>query len=128
MRRDAMAVRRDAMAVRRDAARSAPHGIAAEALLDLQRRAGNQAVTALVQRSIATTTESVNATPMDGVTRLTALIGARVLGGRGTNPTAGQPGRILQVGSILGRYVGGHMLNQEMGGLGDWDNMIVQSE
>lgn len=100
----------------------------ASALLDLQRRAGNRAVAALVQRAIATTTESVTATRMDGVTQLTALIGARPFGGRGTNPTLGEPGRIQHVGPLKGRYVGGHMLNQEMGGLGDWDNMIVQSE
>lgn len=98
-------------------------------LLDLQRHAGNAAVAQMmVQRAIATDTESVTATRMDGVTALTAVIGARIIGGRGTNPAAGEPTRINQVGPIKGRYVGGHMLNQEMGGLGTWNNMIVQSE
>ena len=81
-----------------------------------------------IQRAIPSKiTRSVN-TKMDGVTELDAVVGPSHLWARGTVPQPGQPTRIKQVGSpIKGRYVGGHMFNQNYGGPGTFDNMIVLS-
>jgi hypothetical protein len=81
----------------------------------------------LIQRYIETETTSVNATAYDGVQELEAVIGSSLHWSRGTNPEKGVPTRIKHVGPIKGRYVGGHMLNQEWGGLGNYSNMIVLS-
>lgn len=98
-------------------------------LVQMQRLVGNRAVSEMIQRKIKTRTKSFNATKRDGVTDLTAIIGADDQWVRGTKPNPGEPSRINSVGyPIKTRYVGGHMLNQEFGGLGDSDNMIVQSD
>lgn len=102
----------------------------AGAILQLQGTAGNRAVTEMIQRRVATRTLTRTAGKMDGVKTLTADVGSDDgLGwARGTNPAAGEPTRIKSVGPKSGRYVGGHMFNQTFGGLGTWENMIVQSE
>jgi|GEM_PF-4528847 len=97
------------------------------AIVQMQRVIGNRAVTQMLQRKVQTRTINHTATSRDGVTSLKAVIGADDLWGRGSKAQAGQPSRIKTVGTLKGRYVGGHMLNQEVGGNGTWDNMIVQS-
>lgn len=98
------------------------------AVVQMQRTIGNRAMTQLLQRKVATGIVNQVATPMDGVTSLSAIIGADDLWARGSKAQKGQPTRIKHVGSpIKTRYVGGHMLNQDVGGDGTWDNMIVQS-
>ncbi len=82
----------------------------------------------IVQRTIGTHVRSSKADMMDGVKTMTAVIGSSALWDGGTKPTTGEPIRIKSVGPIDGRYVGGHMLNQTVGGRGRWYNMIVQSE
>lgn len=99
------------------------------AVVQMQRTIGNRAMTQLLQRKVATRILPGRvATPMDGVTSLSAIIGADDLWARGSKAQKGQPTRIKYVGApIKTRYVGGHMLNQDVGGDGTWDNMIVQS-
>ncbi len=98
------------------------------AVVQMQRTIGNRAMTQLLQRKVATRIVTQVATRMDGVTSLSAIIGADDLWARGSKAQPGQPTRIKRVGSpIKTRYVGGHMLNQDVGGDGTWDNMIVQS-
>jgi hypothetical protein len=99
-----------------------------DAVVQMQRVVGNRAMTQMLQRKVATETLDYTADETDGVTYLKAVIGAASKWGRGSKAQAGQPSRIDEVGSPLKtRYVGGHMLNQEVGGDGTWDNMIVQS-
>lgn len=101
---------------------TSPHSV-----VQLQRTIGNRAMSQMIQRKQKTETLDVIADKTDGVTYLKAVIGANSEWGRGSGPQAGQPSRIQGVGALKGRYVGGHMLNQEVGGDGTWDNMIVQS-
>lgn len=106
-------------------------------VLHLQRLIGNRAVTRMlqgeqrpaVQRYIQTQTFSSKskANQKSGVEKLKAIIGAQHGWSRGSDPIPGQPADIKNVGPLKGRYVGGHMLNEEVGGLGNWRNMIVQS-
>lgn len=97
-------------------------------ILQLQRMVGNRATVQLLQRRIANKTLTINATKKHGVTYLKQQIGSYDATGRGTGPAKGEPSNMNNVGPIDGRYVGGHMFNQDLGGLGRWDNMIVQSE
>ena len=101
---------------------TSPHSI-----VQLQRTIGNRAMSQMIQRKVHTQTLSFTADAQDGVTSLKAVIGADDLWVRGSKAQAGQPSRIKHVGALKGRYVGGHMLNQEVGGDGVANNMIVQS-
>jgi hypothetical protein len=83
--------------------------------------------TPTIQRYIKTETTSATYTKMDGVTSLDAVIGSDQHWVRGTNPNPAEPTRIKNIGPLVGRYVGGHMLNQEWGGLGNYKNMIILS-
>ncbi|MCU0477059.1 MAG: hypothetical protein MUC99_13340 [Anaerolineae bacterium] len=98
-----------------------------DAVVQMQRVVGNRAMTQMLQRKVSTQTLNVTADATDGVTYMEAIIGAASTWGRGSKAQPGQPSRIKSVGALKGRYVGGHMLNQEVGGDGTWDNMIVQS-
>lgn len=96
-------------------------------VVQMQRIVGNRAMNQMLQRKVKTKIVKRSYTPRDGVTSLEAVIGASSLVSRGIKAQKGQPSRINTVGALKGRYVGGHMLNQDLGGDGTSDNMIVQS-
>ncbi|UJF35714.1 hypothetical protein [Paenibacillus hexagrammi] len=80
-----------------------------------------------IQRHIKSEVLNYNATTWDGMEDMDAVIGSSSHWARGTPPQPGVPQRIQHVGAIKGRYVGGHMMNQEWGGDGDYTNMIILS-